>query len=173
MITTIKTALTPYVLGIKIAFAGALAALILTAGVRCGRSLERGAHDATKARHARVLADIADKTEKARQAYQAYRSFVEDRYAEQADRYEKDKLAAFNLGRDTALAVRRGDLQLRDHWACAAGARDVPASAPAAEPDAAADDRAEGAGRIVQAARECDVQVTGLQGLLTAIYGKP
>lgn len=158
---------------IKLVASIALASALFGSGMKCGRSIEAKAHDQTKAAHARVLSDIAARTEKARQAMQAYTSYVQDRYVEQSARYETEKRDAYNRGRDTALAVRRGDLRLQDRWTCdRATAGNLPTPDASGEPDGRAADRAESAGRIVQAAAECDAQVRGLQQLFSAQKGK-
>lgn len=80
-----------------------------------------------------------------------------------AEQYEKDKRDAEAAGKRTADDLRAGNLRLRAQWQ-GCEARRVPASTGAAsEPDAAADDRAEGAGRIVRAASEADAQIRALQ----------
>lgn len=85
-----------------------------------------------------------------------------------AEAYEKGKKDA----EATAVAVvddlRAGNLRLRGYWAGCETQRLSLSAALAAEPDAAARDREESAGRIVRAAAECDAQVVGLQGLLKA-----
>ena len=83
-----------------------------------------------------------------------------------AAQYEQDKLNAESAAKRTADDLRAGNLRLRQQWeGCKAGG--VPqANGAAGQPDAAADDRAESAGRIVRAAAECDAQVTALQAIL-------
>ena len=80
-----------------------------------------------------------------------------------AEQYEKDKRDAEAAGKRTADDLRAGNLRLRAQWQ-GCEARRVPASTGAAsEPDAAADDRAEGAGNLVRAASEADAQIRALQ----------
>lgn len=85
--------------------------------------------------------------------------------------------AAYNQGLQDADAknaavvagLRAGNLKLRDQWTTCQAASGVPAtSSGSAGTDAAADDRAASAGRIVRAAAECDAQVSALQGILAA-----
>lgn len=82
--------------------------------------------------------------------------------------YEEGKANA-QAAADRAVAdLRAGNLQLRDRWQGCEARRVSGPAAPAGEPDAAADDRIESAGRIVRAAAECDAQVRGLQALIQA-----
>jgi hypothetical protein len=163
----------PVVTYIKAAITAAVLAAVFGTGVSCGRKVGQAQVDRQAKAHAKTLATIAAKTEKARQAMQAYTSYVQDRYADAAIRYESDKVAAFNRGRDTALAVRRGDLRLRDEWACprpAAG--DVQAAPVPGGPDHTADLRAASAGRIVQIGADADALVRLCRSTLDAIYAK-
>lgn len=81
--------------------------------------------------------------------------------------YEKGKKDAEVTAKRTVADLRAGNLVLHNRWTACQASLDVPA-APAApgEPDAGTADRAESAGRIVQAAAQCDAQVRGLQELL-------
>ena len=81
--------------------------------------------------------------------------------------YEKGKKDAEATAKRTVADLRAGNLVLHNRWTACQASLDVPA-APAApgEPDAGTADRAESAGRIVQAAAQCDAQVKGLQELL-------
>lgn len=94
-----------------------------------------------------------------------------------ADTYEKAKTHA----QETAVAVaddlRADNIRLRNRWQ-GCRAEHLPATtATAGEPDATASDRAESAGRIVQAASQCDAQVRGLQSTIReymkAVNGRP
>ena len=81
--------------------------------------------------------------------------------------YEKGKKDAEATAKRTVADLRAGNLVLRDRWASCQASADLPrAAANSSEPDAGAADRAESAGRIVQAAAQCDAQVRGLQELL-------
>ena len=82
--------------------------------------------------------------------------------------YEKGKKDAEATAKRTVADLRAGNLVLRDRWTSCQASLDMPA-APAApgEPDAGTADRDESAGRIVQAAAQCDAQVKGLQELLS------
>jgi hypothetical protein len=80
-----------------------------------------------------------------------------------AAQYEQDKLNAESAAKRTADDLRAGNLRLRQQWeGCKAGG--VPqANGTPGQPDAAADDRAESAGRIVRAADAADAQIRALQ----------
>lgn len=81
--------------------------------------------------------------------------------------YEKGKSDAEATAKRTVADLRAGNLVLRDRWASCQANADLPRAAAApGEPDAGTADRAESAGRIVQAAAQCDAQVRGLQELL-------
>jgi hypothetical protein len=81
--------------------------------------------------------------------------------------YEKGKRDAEQNSKRVVADLRAGNLVLRNRWTACQASLDVPTT-PAApsEPDAGTADRAESAGRIVQAAAQCDAQVRGLQELL-------
>ena len=81
--------------------------------------------------------------------------------------YEKGKRDAEQTSKLVVADLRAGNLVLRNRWAPCKASLDVPPAPPApSEPDAGAGDREESAGRIVQAADQCDAQVKGLQELL-------
>ncbi|MDG9939687.1 endopeptidase [Stenotrophomonas maltophilia] len=84
-----------------------------------------------------------------------------------ATQYEQEKADAESKGAAVADGLRSRALRLQDRWAgCEARVSDLAASP--SEPDGAADDRADSAGRIVRAAAACDAQVRGLQALVRA-----
>jgi len=160
-------------------------ALVFGLGIKAGTALSASELASAKAENARaiaklqrdhadVLAGIAAETDKARKAVIAYFDHVEGRFISIASDYEKGKYDAYELGRSTAAAVRRGDLRLRDEWTgCPAGAASAvqAAGAAVAPADAAAEYRAESLGRIRQAAREHDDWATSCVRTLDAIYG--
>ena len=81
--------------------------------------------------------------------------------------YEKGKRDAEQTSKLVAADLRAGNLVLRNRWTACKASIDVPTAPPApSEPDAGTGDREESAGRIVQAADQCDAQVKGLQELL-------
>ena len=83
-----------------------------------------------------------------------------------AAKYEQDKIDAEAAAKRTADDLRAGNLRLRQQWeGCKAGG--VPqVNRAAGQPDAAADDRAESAGRIVRAADDADAQIRALQDFI-------
>ena len=82
--------------------------------------------------------------------------------------YEKGKSDAEANAKRVVADLRAGNLVLRDRWAACKASADLPATAAGpSEPDAGTHDREESAGRIIQAAAQCDAQVRGLQNLLT------
>ena len=81
--------------------------------------------------------------------------------------YEKGKRDAEQTSKRVVADLRAGNLVLRERWsACKAGDGLPNPAANTGEPDAGTADRDESAGRIVQAAAQCDAQVKGLQNLL-------
>lgn len=81
--------------------------------------------------------------------------------------YEKGKKDAEATAKRTVADLRAGNLVLRDRWTSCQASSGLPRPATdTSEPDAGTTDRDESAGRIVQAAAQCDAQVKGLQNLL-------
>ena len=81
--------------------------------------------------------------------------------------YEKGKSDAEAAAKRTVADIRAGNLVLRNRWTACKASLGMPTAPPApGEPDAGTADRDESAGRIVQAAAQCDAQVRGLQELL-------
>lgn len=81
--------------------------------------------------------------------------------------YEKGKKDAEATAKRTVADLRAGNLVLHNRWTACKTSADLPTAPPApGEPDAGTADRNESAGRIVQAAAQCDAQVRGLQELL-------
>lgn len=80
-----------------------------------------------------------------------------------AAQYEQDKLNAESAAKRTADDLRAGNLRLRQQWeGCKAGG--VPqANGAAGQPDAAAEQRIEGASNLVRIGQEADAQIMGLQ----------
>lgn len=91
--------------------------------------------------------------------------------ADIAAKYEQEKTDAQAAADRTIADLRAGNVRLQNRWA---GCPAVPQATPAAgQPDGAADDRIESAGRVVRAAAECDAQVRGLQALVMADRARP
>lgn len=82
-----------------------------------------------------------------------------------ATQYEQEKADAESKGAAVADGLRSRALRLQDRWA-GCEARVSGLAAASGQPDGAADDRADSAGRIVRAAAVCDAQVRGLQALV-------
>ena len=81
--------------------------------------------------------------------------------------YEKGKRDAEQTSKRVVADLRAGNLVLRNRWTACQASLDVSTTpADPSEPDAGTGDREESAGRIVQAADQCDAQVKGLQELL-------
>ncbi len=115
-----------------------------------------------KAKHSQTLTKIAELTriasEKVR-LFEQHHAAALDAVAKQHQEDLRNAQATYDR---TVADVRSGALILQNRWSCPAA--NVPrVAAGAGEPDGAADDRAESAARIIQAAAECDAQVRGLQ----------
>ena len=81
--------------------------------------------------------------------------------------YEKGKRDAEQTSKRVVADLRAGNLVLRERWTSCQASSGLPRpTTDTSEPDAGTADRAESAGRIVQAAAQCDAQVRGLQELL-------
>lgn len=81
--------------------------------------------------------------------------------------YEKGRADAEANAKRVVADLRAGNLVLRDRWTSCQASSGLPRPATnTSEPDAGTTDRDESAGRIVQAAAQCDAQVKGLQNLL-------
>ena len=140
-------------------------ALALAALLALGVQTLRLDHERMQAARAAAFADKAQlAAERAARAEEQARAEAVDRIA---GAYEKGKADAQAAAERVAADLRAGNLQLRDRWQ-GCQARLSGAAIAAGEPDAAARDREESAGRIVRAAAECDAQVRGLQALIRA-----
>jgi hypothetical protein len=83
-----------------------------------------------------------------------------------AEAYEKGKRDAETASRAVVAGLRAGTVRLRKQWqGCEADRVSGPSAGPA-EPDAAADSRAESVGRITRAVNEAEAQIRGLQDVL-------
>lgn len=145
---------------IAAAVLGALAVALLIAGLflqnRATRAVVRA--DAERARAEASEAELQAVSKARDQEREAAK-----RANAIAAQYEQDKLNAESAAKRTADDLRAGNLRLRQQWeGCKAGGVHQ-ANGSAGQPDAAADDRAESAGRIVRAAEEADAQIRGLQ----------
>lgn len=88
-----------------------------------------------------------------------------------ASNYDRGVRNAEDAGARVVADLRADNLRLHRRWTDAeARARDLSAAAAdSGAPDAAAEDRAESAARIVRAAAECDAQVRALQDIVRAV----
>ena len=117
---------------------------------------DRGARDVQAKWDAQEVKDAAASIE-AERRHQAALTAI-------AEKYEQDKRDAEEANRRLLADLRAGNVRLQDRWAgCVAQA-----GRSAAELDAAARDREESAARIVQAARDADAQIRGLQDVIRA-----
>lgn len=163
--------LRPYADLIRWGAVALLAVLLVVMGYRWGGSHWRGeytaevqARAAENAQHAATLQQLADATEAvAAKARAASKALAESR-RENDTRYEKAQDDAKRAQRDLAAALRRGSVQLRPEWSCAAtGAGTGGAAVFAAGQDAAADLRWAGATHLVAAGDRADAWIGWLQ----------
>lgn len=81
-----------------------------------------------------------------------------------AAQYEREKVDAQTASDRVIADLRAGNLRLHQRWQASVATGQLSAAAAAAsEPDGAADDRIESAGRAIGAAAQCDAQVRALQ----------
>lgn len=139
--------------GLLARYGAALLLLAICAGGlwKCGRDSERTAHDATKAKHAAVLASLADKAREA--ADKADRASIRVREERAAiDARHQEELTHAQVEADRLRAdLRSGRIRLQERWACPvprAGQGGDSAGTGAADPAS----RFDSAGRIVGAA---------------------
>lgn len=163
--------LRPYANLIRWVLVVVLAVALVALGYRWGGSHWRGeyqdevqARAAENAKHAATLQQLADATaavaEKARAASTA---LAADRQANDT-RYNEALNDAKRAQRDLAAALRRGSVQLRPEWSCAAPGAGARGAAPfAAGQDAAADLRAAGAANLIAGAARADAWIGWLQ----------
>lgn len=137
-----------------------LAASLAAAGVQTVR-LARA-----QAKLAKVQRDEAQALAHAQAQARAAEQRMGEAVASAAAEYQRGRDDAALAGRRVTVELRTGALQLRDEWTCAGY---VPQVAPStAGPDGAAERRADGAGRAIAAADQCDAQVRGLQAIVRA-----
>lgn len=117
------------------------------------------------ARQQLAMADAALVAERYARAIEAERA---KRSAAIAESYEKGKSDAEVTAVRVVDDLRTGALRMRHQWAACETDRLSAATAAASQPDAAADDRASSAGRIVRAAAQADAQIAALQALVRA-----
>jgi len=146
-----------------------VAALLVVAAIAGGVGYWQGGKHAATAAELAMTEHLAadrkaesDHKDKVRQLEQA----LATAQAGVSEAYEKGKKDAEATGAAVTADLRAGNLRLQQRWAGCETQRLSDAAAVAGEPDAAAGDREESAGRIVRAAAQCDAQVRGLQELL-------
>ncbi|WP_313213368.1 hypothetical protein [Stenotrophomonas acidaminiphila] len=163
--------LRPYANLIRWGLVMALAVALVALGYRWGGSHWRGeytaevqARAAENAKHAAILQQLADATAAvAAKARAASEKLAQSRH-ENDTRYQEALNDANRAERDLAAALRRGSVQLRPEWACAAaGAGAGGAAALARGQDAAAELRWAGATHLVAAGDRADAWIGWLQ----------
>ena len=149
-------------------------ALILAAILGLGGAGAAGYHkgkaDAERAAKIAMSEHLAEDREAERIATEAasrYKNALTTAQNAVSAAYEKGKADAEANAKRVVADLRAGNLVLRDRWASCQASSGLPRPTPdTSEPDARTADRDESAGRIVQAAAQCDAQVKGLQSLL-------
>ena len=156
-------------MNLNILLATILAAVLLAGGAGAA-GYAKGKNDAERV--AKIAMDehlIADREEetKAKDKALADRDALVAAQNAVSAAYEKGKRDAEQTSKLVVADLRAGNLVLRNRWTACQTSLGVPTTpADPSEPDAGTADRAESAGRIVQAAAQCDAQVRGLQDLL-------
>lgn len=121
--------------------------------------------DASSAKFAKQEAQLLSDELASTQAAMAKERAKAQELAVVATQYEQDKRDAEQTANRLRDQLRAGTVSLRPHWTCPS-VSEAPASP--GEPDAAADDRNEGAADLVRAAAEADAQIEGLQEIIRA-----
>ncbi len=137
------------------------AALGVAIGFFHGTSVEGDRAAAEMAEH--LAADRAAETEAIGKVNDTNIDLTAAVDAAAQDAYKKGYQYAEAARARTVADLRSGNLQLRDHWAGCETQRLADSAAARAAAEQSARDREESAGRIVQAADQCDAQVIGLQ----------
>lgn len=157
---------------------GILLALMLAWGGSCwyahhsgyaaGNAVMRGQYDALVAKYNAASAK-AETDARAKEQAQAKQLAAID-----AQHIQEMKDAQANFDR-TLAEQRAGTLQLRQRWlTCTSASADVSSPATGSSvTDAAADDRAASAARIVRAAAEADATIRALQAVVRSDRGEP
>jgi hypothetical protein len=133
----------------------------------CGKQAGNDEVSALKASHAQTMRGVAEQTAKVAELARKTEQAWGDAFIAVALQHQKELNDANARGDAVAAGLRAGTDRLQKRWTCPVPrAPEAPASGRSA--DAATDDRAESAGRIVAAAATCDAQVRGLQAVLIA-----
>jgi Sec-independent protein translocase protein TatA len=140
----------------------ALAVLVVAAGMlamhfRGALAVSRDLQHQAQSRAAQLDADL-----KASEKARADEHAKAEQFQAIAQQYEQDKNDAQGRADKLAADLRAERVRLRPEWRC-----DVPqAPIRSGKPDAAADDRAASAARVVRAAADADDQIRALQAIL-------
>ena len=145
-------------------------ATILGLGGAGAAGYHKGKADAERAAKIAMSEHLAEDREAERAATEAadrYKDALATAQNAVSAAYEKGKADAEANAKRVVADLRAGNLVLRDRWTSCQASSGLPRPTPdTSEPDARTADRDESAGRIVQAAAQCDAQVKGLQSLL-------
>lgn len=145
-------------------------ATILGLGGAGTAGYHKGKADAERAAKIAMSEHLAEDREAERVATEAanrYKDALATAQNAVSAAYEKGKADAEANAKRVVADLRAGNLVLRDRWTSCQASSGLPRPTPdTSEPDARTADRDESAGRIVQAAAQCDAQVKGLQSLL-------
>ena len=145
-------------------------ATILGLGGAGTAGYHKGKADAERAAKIAMSEHLAEDREAERAATEAanrYKDALATAQNAVSAAYEKGKADAEANAKRVVADLRAGNLVLRDRWTSCQASSGLPRPTPdTSEPDAGTADRDESAGRIVQAAAQCDAQVKGLQSLL-------
>ena len=145
-------------------------ATILGLGGAGTAGYHKGKADAERAAKIAMSEHLAEDREAERAATEAadrYKDALATAQNAVSAAYEKGKADAEANAKRVVADLRAGNLVLRDRWTSCQASSGLPRPTPdTSEPDARTADRDESAGRIVQAAAQCDAQVKGLQNLL-------
>ena len=113
--------------------------------------------------------DLAlDKAQAAEHAQAVERAIVVA-VGEVAAAFEEELRNAKDRSDSVIADLRSGNLRLQDRWTACEADRVSDTPLPSTSVDAAPEDRATGAGRIVRAAADCDAQVRGLQDYVSEL----
>lgn len=137
------------------------AALGAAIGFFHGTSVEGDRAAAEMAEH--LAADRAAEADAATRTIATNNAITDAVNTAAKDAYKKGYQDAEAARARTVADLQSGSLQLRNHWAGCETQRLADSAAAVAELGRLARDREESAGRIVQAADQCDAQVIGLQ----------
>lgn len=141
----------------------ALAVLAVTAGMFALHFRASAAVSADRQHRAEERAAQLDVALKQSEQARAAEHAQAEQFQAIAQQYEQDKLHAEADSKRLAADLRAERVRLRPEWRC------VPqVAASTREPDAAADDRAASASRVVRAAADADDQIRRLQEILKA-----